>query len=297
MNFFLQVSPPNPCMHVSSTVSMPYTLSHPPWFICHKIHGNLSCTWICVYMDFMHIFYLSCQNFQKNNVIFFHNMYLLLLPSSIIIRSIEWIFILCCCRENCTLLNYSIAEGIVIFCCILNLCWQSSTFVKEHVFPHGKVALLPFQPLVRSISHYLVIGVMVFLQPFLQGTRQVLMWWCKVRTVGWMWQHCHCKVCDGLCCVQASVWPSVVLEGAAVWDIFLVVQIHEAKNSDLLLFQYSVRSSLLSHRQDVYRRIKPFFNPEDFNHDFSSWQYTFEILLSLGYSMVTFHQLPLGHAF
>lgn len=180
----------------------------------------------------MCIFYVSCQNFQKNNVVFFCNMYLLLLPSSI-----ERTLIFCCCCENCTLLNYNIAEVIVIFCCIPNLCWQSSTFVEEHVFPCGKVAL-PFQPLVHNIPHYLVI--VVFLQAFVRGTRQVLMWWCKVRTVGWMWQHCHCKIYDGLCCVHASVWPSFVLEGPTVWGIFLVGQTHEAKRSYLLLFQCSV---------------------------------------------------------
>lgn len=214
-------------------------------------------SWICVFMDFMRIFYLSCQNFQKNHVIFFCNMYLLLLPSYIIIRSIERSFILCCCCKNCAPLDYS------IFRCIFILCWQSSTFVEEHVFPRGKVALLPFQPLVRSIPHYLVTGVMVFLQVFLQGTRQVLMWWCKVRTVGWTWQHCHCKVFDCLRCVQASVWPSVVLEGATVWDIFLVGQTHEAKHSDLLLFQCSVSSSLFSRRQDVDKN-NSFFQPSRF---------------------------------
>jgi hypothetical protein len=116
---------------------------------------------------------------------------------------------------------------------------------------------------VHSIPHYLVIGVMVFLQTFLQGTRKVLMWWWEVRTVGWMWQHCHCKVCDGLCCLQASVWPSVVLEGATVWDIFLVAQTHEAKHSDLLLFQCRVSSSLFSHRQDVHKN-NSFLQPRRF---------------------------------
>jgi hypothetical protein len=177
-------------------------------------------------------------------------MYLLLLLSSI-----EQIFIFCCsCCENCTLLDYNIAEVIVIFCCILNLCWQSSTFVEEHVFPR------PFQPLVHIIPHYLVIGV--FLQAFVRGTRQVLMWLCKVRTLGWMWQHCHCKICDGLCCVHTSVWPSFVLEGATVWDIFLVGQTHEAKHSDLLLFQCSVSSSLLSCRQD--HKNDTYFQPKRF---------------------------------
>lgn len=258
MNIFLQVSPPNPCTHVSFKVSMPYTLSHSPWFICPKIQRNLRCSFlesVCSWI--LCAFYLFCQNFQKNNVIFFCNMYLLLLPSSI-----ERIFIFyrSCC-ENCTLLDYNIAEVIVIFCCILNLCWQSSTFVEEHVFPRGKFALLPFQPLVHSIPHYLVIGV--FLQAFVLGTRQVLMWWCKVGTVGWTWQHCHCKICDHLCCVHASVWPSFVLEGATVWDIFLVGQTHEAKHSDLLLFQCSVSSSLLSCRQGVHKN-NTFFQPRKF---------------------------------
>jgi hypothetical protein len=47
------------------------------------------------------------------------------------------------------------------------------------------------------------------------------MWWCEIRTVGWMRQHCQCKVCDGICCVQACAWPSVDLEGATVGDFFV----------------------------------------------------------------------------
>jgi len=194
MNFFLQVSLPNPCLHVSS---MSYTLSHRPWFICSKIQGNLSCTFLESSWILCAFFICPVKTSRRTMLYFsviciccYYPVPLLYVPLSG--------FIFCCCCENCTLLDCNIGEGIVIFHCILSLCWRSSTFVEEHVFPHGKVALLPFQPLVHSIPHYLVIGV--FLQAFVRGTRQVLMWWCEVRAVGWTWQHCHWKVYNGLRC-------------------------------------------------------------------------------------------------
>jgi hypothetical protein len=33
---------------------------------------------------------------------------------------------------------------------------------------------------------------------FFQGTKQVVIWWCQLRHVGWMWEHCPSKICDGI---------------------------------------------------------------------------------------------------
>jgi len=135
-----------------------FLLQYPHHILC-LIHLDLFVlkykeTWVvlslnlCLHGFYAHFLFVLSKLPEKKCYIF---LYLLLLPSSITIHSIEQIFIFCCCCENCALLDYNIAEGIIIFRCILNLCWQSSTFVEEHVFPRGKVAVLPFQPLVRSI--------------------------------------------------------------------------------------------------------------------------------------------------
>jgi hypothetical protein len=113
--------------------------------------------------------------------------------------SFPWLYVqiehevVICCFENFTLLDCNTVEGIVIFQCVLHVCWWSFTFNQEHVFPPGKVVLPPLQPLVHSILQCLVISVMVFLQAFFQRTKQVIIRWCEVRTVGWMWQYSQCR--------------------------------------------------------------------------------------------------------
>jgi len=67
--------------------------------------------------------------------------------------------------ENFTELHYNFAEGMVIFKCILHLCW--------------------------CILQALVIGVIVSSWAFLfLRTKQVIIWWDEIKTVG-LWHTVH----------------------------------------------------------------------------------------------------------
>ena len=67
--------------------------------------------------------------------------------------------------ENFTELHYNIAEGMVIFKCILHLCWH--------------------------ILQGVIMGVIVSSQAFLfQRTKHVIIWWGEIKTVG-LWHTAH----------------------------------------------------------------------------------------------------------
>jgi hypothetical protein len=83
-------------------------------------------------------------------------------------------------------------------------------------------------------------------QPFFQKTKQVI-WWCEVRTVGWMWQHCPSKLCDGLCSVHIFVWCAIVMEEQYYIETVTSLNVHLHLNclikkmSEMLVLCYNPR--------------------------------------------------------
>jgi len=110
-----------------------------------------------------------------------------------------------------------------------------------------KVALPPPQPLAHSFQQCPIIGLIMSSQPFFQRTEQVIIWWCKVRIVGWMWLHCPSKLCDGLCGVHICVWCGVVMEEQYYTKIVTSLNVHlhwnclTRKVSKMLVLCYNTR--------------------------------------------------------
>jgi len=110
-----------------------------------------------------------------------------------------------------------------------------------------KVALPPPQLLAHSFQQCLIIGLIMSSQPFFQRTEQVIIWWCEVRIVGWMWQHCPSELCDGLCGVHVCVWFGIAMEEQYYTDTVTSPNVHlqwkclTRKMSKMLVLRYNTR--------------------------------------------------------
>jgi len=71
------------------------------------------------------------------------------------------------------------------------------TFEKNTCSCPINAALILLQPLMHDILHCLVICIVVSLQLVSQMAKQTKIWWCEVRILRWMQQHCPSKLCDG----------------------------------------------------------------------------------------------------
>jgi hypothetical protein len=97
------------------------------------------------------------------------------------------------------------------YCKILSLS-LSSLFPPLNMSTYAFLVKV-FAPSLQPPSHYillhLVIGIMVSSRALFKRIKQVIIWWCNVRTVDWMWQHYPSKIYDGLCGAHICIWTSV----------------------------------------------------------------------------------------
>lgn len=164
------------------------------------------------------------------------------------------------------------------YCKILSL-FLSSLFPPSNTSIYSclvKVSVPPLQPLSHDILLHLVIGIMVSSHAFFKRTKQMIVWWCRVRTVEWMWQHYPSKICDGLCGAHICICPSVAMDKQHFRQFTCGTNLKVSIQASLCS-NIAVGVNCCPPRQEV--GTKHFLVPKDCNIDFSSWQHTLGFLL------------------
>ena len=144
-----------------------------------------------------------------------------------------------------------------------------------------------------AVPHYPYYGVLTVCLP---KDPRVKVWWCKVRTVGWVRQHCLVKWCDTLNGVHPCVCDLALSRRNNNSNIFLL-------NWTVLkpAYEPSSISLLWSWFVDVPRKElkknNTFLIPKDCSYNFFYWQYTLDSLHPWGCRVVPFHQLLRGLSF
>lgn len=113
--------------------------------------------------------------------------------------------------QNFTKHQHNTAEGTAAFRCCLHLCWQSSsTSEQKHLFPPSN-SCYP-SPTAIGAPHSVMPCHWCLRKFSFSKDQQVITWWCKVRTVGWMRQQCLSRICDDLSGAHTCVWLSTVTQ-------------------------------------------------------------------------------------
>lgn len=180
--------------------------------------------------------------------------------------------------------------------CSLHLCWHSSTFEQEPVFPSHK-SCSPFSATTgtwqSAVPYHWRSNVLADF--FLKGShRSYLM--VQVRTIGWLQQHGPPKICVCLCGAHTCVYPSTATDGQHFRHFCCGTNLMMVSIQISFCFSISVRAHCHPPWQEVYR-INTIVNPKVCDCDFDSWQHTHKFLLTWGYHMVLFVRFMHGFRF
>lgn len=120
-----------------------------------------------------------------------------------------------------------------------------------------KVTLLPLRSSARSIILCLVLTGCL---PKGQTAKNLTVWDQEYR---WVQQHCPSKFLNGLTDLCTGMWTGIAME-----DQHFRLLPCRINSTDLLVFQYSGQSSLLSPKSKIHKWHTHFIQNNQ-NHDFS----------------------------